>query len=188
MTLEEHSMLAKVNAWIDITTDKHPVCLSEVTLSRYELGEIRLAEEMTGVSPEIFLTTLDFTREALVKVGAAINGNTNPEVFQVTITDEAASCLDESVQHWLKNRFFPAHCTPNFNRQHPELKDGEVYLINSMTGRMQPFESKFPSARLGRQAYSRDGTALSKGYPVFVSSIEYSAFQHRINEAKKRRN
>ena len=64
----------------------------------------------------------------------------------------------------------------NFNLNHPEQKIGEMWLTNILTA--QPFETVYAS-RLGKKAYSRSGLILKDYKPVFVSTIEYEAYQEK---------
>jgi hypothetical protein len=65
----------------------------------------------------------------------------------------------------------------NFNSNHPEQKIGEMWLTNILTA--QPFETVYASTRLGKKAYSRSGLILKDYKPVFVSTIEYEAYQEK---------
>lgn len=64
-----------------------------------------------------------------------------------------------------------------FNRNHPELQDGEVFLGNGNP----PLDKSvypYPSARLGRTSYNADGTPVhpDKGWrPVFAQLADLEA-------------
>ena len=61
----------------------------------------------------------------------------------------------------------------NFNDQHPELEDGEIFLKNTTPGRFEVMDWK--TKRMGGVAYYDDGKAIpfhSNYFPVFVQESE----------------
>jgi hypothetical protein len=60
----------------------------------------------------------------------------------------------------------------NFNRNHPELRPGEVFLTNDNAPGFETISWK--TKRLGRQAYNMKGE-LTWGLPVFVQATELEA-------------
>ena len=61
-----------------------------------------------------------------------------------------------------------------FNKNHPELQDGEVWLVNA---RQSFFEGSlgWKTKRIGKQAYDHKGNPIPSAYgvfPVFVQESE----------------
>jgi hypothetical protein len=61
----------------------------------------------------------------------------------------------------------------NFNSNHPEKLEGEVFLSNGWEDDYMQFGWK--TKRKGNQAYDIYGTPLKTGYPVFVKKSELQA-------------
>lgn len=56
----------------------------------------------------------------------------------------------------------------NFNRNHPEMKDGERFLINSKDGEDWDHPS-WDTIRYGEVAYDNNGNVIEGRRPVFVT-------------------
>ena len=59
-------------------------------------------------------------------------------------------------------------------KNHPELQDGEILLVNASDDDWNEIKNVYPSARKGSIAYTRTGEQLADSfrnyYPIFVSS------------------
>ena len=60
----------------------------------------------------------------------------------------------------------------NYNETHPELREGEMFLTNTLDN-YDYMRIGWHSKRRGRQAYSIHGEELTRGIPVFVQRSEY---------------
>ena len=59
----------------------------------------------------------------------------------------------------------------DYNKKHPEIKDGEMFLYNSD---IKLFHNiKWKTKRRGTQAYTMCGKPFNGYFPVFVSKEEY---------------
>jgi len=66
---------------------------------------------------------------------------------------------------------------PNFNANHPELQEGEVFLTNMLPDRVLDDQSDWEAIgwatkRVGLVAYDRKGNPLDDYIPVFIQRSE----------------
>lgn len=64
----------------------------------------------------------------------------------------------------------------SFNQNHPELREGELFLVNGQVENLE--ETAWKSKRPGTQAYTRDGKRFGTEhgfFPIFVSREELYA-------------
>jgi hypothetical protein len=59
----------------------------------------------------------------------------------------------------------------NYNKTHPELRDGEMFLTNCVEETYDPIG--WNTKRMGAVAYTTGGVPLPKYRPVFVQRKEY---------------
>ena len=61
----------------------------------------------------------------------------------------------------------------SFNKTHPELKDGEAFLMNAISvSKAEELQSKFDTVRMGDTAYDPNGDVSSSMKPFFISKQE----------------
>jgi|GEM_PF-3678683 len=60
----------------------------------------------------------------------------------------------------------------DFNRHHPELQEGEIFLGNFYQGDASFDHIKWKTKRAGSEAYTKDGESLLDYSPVFVQRSE----------------
>lgn len=69
-----------------------------------------------------------------------------------------------------------------FSSDHPERRDGEVWITNTPVKRADRYIRKFRTARLGDVAYGRSGDTVPGMVPVFVSPAESVFWYERLHE------
>lgn len=69
-----------------------------------------------------------------------------------------------------------------FSIDHPELRDGEVWISNTPVKRAGDYLRKFDTARLGEVAYGMTGNVVPDMVPVFVSRRESLFWFQRLHE------
>jgi hypothetical protein len=76
-----------------------------------------------------------------------------------------------------------------FNKQHPELKEGEMFILNEeenstaqITFASMPYETK----RYGKTAYDDTGKKLEKTKPIFIKIEEFNShFNKELPQTQK---